>query len=246
MSYILDALRKSEQQRRPGAASQPSGAVHNVSIPMPGGGWLLFIGLILLAGILAAAVFFWRNTVNSDVVLAPEPVSTLTAATPAPAVEVLPGATVGKITTTPVASTAAIDSAKNENSVGDLADEAQVPIPTKPKVKPKSKQNTKRPAAKVVTTSALAPQKNIPATPIASDHTPLLQQMPQEFQRALPPLAVSIHVYSQEAAQRILFINNREYHVGDKINGTVRVEEIVPDGTVLSYQGERFKIGRPR
>ncbi len=244
MSYILDALRKSEQQRRPGAASRPSGAVHNVSIPMPGGGWLLLIGFILLVGILTAAFFFWRNTVNSVAVLVPEPASVSTAS--AQIVETLPATTIEKNVATPAESATAPLSAKNESSVGDLADEAQVPVRTKPKAKLKSKSVTKHPAAKAVTTSALAPQKNIPATPIASDHTPLLQQMPQEFQRALPPLAVSIHVYSQDAAQRILFINNREYHVGDKINGSVRVEEIVPDGTVLSYQGERFKIGRPR
>ena len=243
MSYILDALRKSEQQRRPGAASRPSGAVHSISIPMQGGGWLLVIGIILLAGILAAAFFFWRNTVNSAAVLTPEaaPVST------APAVETLPATTTGKIAATPAAAiTAPASNAEHASAVGDLADEARVPAHAKPKIKAKAKQNIKSPAAKAVTTSALAPQKNIPATPIASDHTPLLQQMPQEFQRALPPLAVSIHVYSQDASQRILFINNREYHVGDKINGTVRVEEIVPDGTVLSYQGERFKIARPR
>jgi general secretion pathway protein B len=78
------------------------------------------------------------------------------------------------------------------------------------------------------------------------DDTPLLQQMPQDFQRALPALAVTIHVYSHDASQRILFINNREYRKGSQIDGGIRVEDIVPDGAVLSFRGERFKLSRPR
>jgi general secretion pathway protein B len=82
--------------------------------------------------------------------------------------------------------------------------------------------------------------------PLIEDDTPLLQQMPQDFQRALPALAVTIHVYAHDESQRILFINNREYRKGSQIDGGIRVEDIVPDGAVLSFRGERFKLGRPR
>jgi hypothetical protein len=58
-------------------------------------------------------------------------------------------------------------------------------------------------------------------------------------------MAVTIHVYSPQESQRILFINNHEYHKGSLIEGGVLVEAIVPDGAVLSYQGERFKLPRP-
>ena len=82
--------------------------------------------------------------------------------------------------------------------------------------------------------------------PLVTDDTPLLQQMPQDFQRSLPSLAVTIHVYSHDESQRILFINNREYRRGSQIEGGIRVEDIVPDGAVLSFRGERFKLSRPR
>ncbi|WP_461575985.1 general secretion pathway protein GspB [Sulfuricaulis sp.] len=86
----------------------------------------------------------------------------------------------------------------------------------------------------------------VPAAPAETDDAPLLQQMPTDFQRALPPLRVSIHVYAPDPSQRILFINNRQYHQGDRVDGNIRVEEIVPDGVILSFQGQRFKLGRPR
>jgi len=242
MSYILDALRKSEQQRRPGAASRPTGAVHDISSPLPDGGWLLLIGFILLLAVVAAAFFFWRSAVSNVSTIVPAPVTAATAIVAAPPAT-MPGAKV--ITPLPPAP---LSSAKNETPVRDLADEAQVPVTATPKIKPKpkAKPSLNRAPAKLVTTAMATPQKAMPGTAIASDHTPLLQQMPQEFQRALPALAVTIHVYSQDASQRILFINDREYHVGDRVEGGVRVEEIVADGTVLSYRGERFKIARPR
>ena len=63
MSYILDALRKSEQERQPGKPVRPGGPVHNLSLPWRGG-WLLVIGIIFLLVMLAAAVIFWRGTVK--------------------------------------------------------------------------------------------------------------------------------------------------------------------------------------
>ncbi len=58
MSYILDALRKSQQARHPGAAPV-RGAVHNVSLNLPVSGWWLALGIVLLAGMVVAGLIFW-------------------------------------------------------------------------------------------------------------------------------------------------------------------------------------------
>lgn len=79
----------------------------------------------------------------------------------------------------------------------------------------------------------------------ASGAVRLLTAMPPEFQQRLPALTVNIHVYSPEESQRILYINNRSYRRGDEISGGVVVEEIVADGVVLQFQGQRFKLPRP-
>ncbi|OGI43197.1 MAG: hypothetical protein A2150_05710, partial [Candidatus Muproteobacteria bacterium RBG_16_64_11] len=84
-----------------------------------------------------------------------------------------------------------------------------------------------------------------PATAAAAAEAPFLRQLAPELQRQLPELAVTIHVYSPEESQRILFINNREYRRGDQVQEGLRVEEIVPEGAVLSFRGERFKLRRP-
>ena len=230
MSYILDALRKSEQERQPGTPARPGGPVHNVSLPWRGG-WLLVIGIILLLFLLAAAVVFWHSTVSrisSEAAVAVTSPSVAPTAAP-PAAE-------------PVAvAPPPVTAVKREPPVRDLAEQTQVPVPVtskKPSTAPRHKVAAikQRPASQV----------DGPAVLLETDNTPLLQQMSPEMQRAIPPMAVTIHVYSPQESQRILFINNREYHMGSLIEGGARVEAIVPDGAVLSYQGERFKLSRPR
>ncbi len=230
MSYILDALRKSEQERQPGTPARPGGPVHNVLLPRRGG-WLLVIGIILLLFLLAAAVVFWHSTVSrisSEAAVAVRSPSVAPTAAP-PAAEPMAVA--------PPPATAV----KRESPVRDLAEQTQVPVPVTPQ-KPSTAPRHKAAAIK----QRPASQADGPAVILETDNTPLLQQMPPEMQRAIPPMAVTIHVYSPQESQRILFINNREYRKGSQIEGGVRVEEIVPDGAVLSYHGERFKLPRPR
>jgi general secretion pathway protein B len=236
MSYILDALRKSQQARQPGTAPR-TGAVHNISLALPVSGWWLALGIVLLLGILAAVLLFWRGTVAylPDPPATPvtgEPVAVSPASAPAAPVAVEKPVPAPE---SPVRKTAA---------VADLAEQARLPAPTPPPKKVAAARAEKKPAVnrrpETIKTAAA------PAVPLVMDDTPLLQQMPQDFQRALPALAVTIHVYSHDESQRILFINNREYHKGSQLDGGIRVEDIVPDGAVLSFQGERFKLSRPR
>lgn len=239
MSYILDALRKSQQARQPGTKPR-TGAVHNISHSLPVNGWWLALGIVLLLALLTVALFFWRNTVGSlpetsvNSALR-EPV----VAAPAPPQEPAPPAVIEKSQApSPI-------SAKEIIPVFDLSDQAKVSVPAPP---PK-KIVAVRPEKKTEKTLRIGSNETSVATaaiPLKTDNTPLLQEMPQDFQRALPPLAVTIHVYSHDKSQRILFINNREYRQGSEIEKGIRVENIVSDGAVLSFRGEHFKLSRPR
>jgi general secretion pathway protein B len=237
MSYILDALRKSQQARQPGTAPR-TGAVHNISLALPVSGWWLALGVVLLLGILTAVLLFWRSTVANlpDPPAAPvasEPVAAAPASAPAAPV----------VIEEPVP--APEPPARKTAPVADLAEQAKLPAPTPPPKKVAVARAEKKPAVNRRPETAKT-DTAAPALILVEDNTPLLQQMPQDFQRALPVLVVTIHVYSHDESQRILFINNREYRKGSQLDGGIRVEDIVPDGAVLSFQGERFKLSRPR
>lgn len=53
-----------------------------------------------------------------------------------------------------------------------------------------------------------------------------------------------VHVYVEDKAQRFVLINGLKYREGDETREGLKVEQILPDGTVLSYQGNPFYVRR--
>lgn len=71
--------------------------------------------------------------------------------------------------------------------------------------------------------------------------SPLLESLSQARRDALPTLMYVRHDYSSTGGSTVT-INRREAGVGDAVATGVRVEEILPDSVVLSFQGERFRL----
>lgn len=119
--------------------------------------------------------------------------------------------------------------------------------------RPATVREARTPAADPSPPSAPAAPFAMPAAPSAGGPVivdpalvPFLRQLSEEYQRALPEMTINIHVYVPDESSRLLFINNRQVHKGEQVANGVRLEEIVPDGAVLSYYGQRFKLPRPR
>jgi len=234
MSYILDALKKSQQARRRGSVTISRGSVHRISPSLSDNGLWFTAGIIMLMGVTTIVFLFWRNTPDRTPVSLPETVTSEAVAQPA-----------GVSLKNDIPRFVPPDKpATSTSQVRDLAEEARVTAPTVAVARQKAM--VIKPDGKAAAVNSNQQMNSLSPISLVSDDTPLLQQMPTEFQRALPRLAVTIHVYSPQESQRILFINNREYHKGDHIESDISVEEIVPDGVVLSFRGERFKLGRPR
>lgn len=245
MSYILDALRKSEQERRhaDSLVALP-GVTETIALPprrvAP---WMILIGVTVLLAGLAAGFYVLRQ---------PERVAATPNATAfSIPVTVVPARENG--TTPPVAGAAqpalvvppppeltsqpALSPAPMSTDTRDLAAEARSELrkPKPPVVRAREDAAAATPAE---TKLALAAPANEPIK--------FLNAMPPEFRKALPELTVNIHIYAPRDADRILYINNRQYHTGDHVRDDIVVEAIAEDGVVLSYHGQRFKLPRPQ
>jgi general secretion pathway protein B len=62
--------------------------------------------------------------------------------------------------------------------------------------------------------------------------------------QALPELHLDVHVYATKAAERFVYVNMRKYHEGSRLQEGPTVERIRRDGVVLNYQGLRFILPR--
>jgi general secretion pathway protein B len=60
----------------------------------------------------------------------------------------------------------------------------------------------------------------------------------------LPELKLELHVYSNKPAERFVFVNGSRYREGDTTREGTQVEEITRDGVVMNLRGNRFLLPR--
>lgn len=235
MSYILDALKKAEQERGIGQVPRLASVQEEPPRPRRGLAWLIGGALLLNALVLG----WWLRPVTTPKV-APRPAHT----TGAPA--------------TPTAATQPETNAAVRSVPRVAASSPSAPLPatriTPPAVAgepPISKQATYAGARKRVAPSVPPLRESsietraVPKAPEpAVSSVPLLRDMPADFRAGVPPLNLDVHVYAAANAGRFVLINMKKYHEGDQLAEGPRLEEITPDGVILNYQGQQFRIAR--
>ena len=73
---------------------------------------------------------------------------------------------------------------------------------------------------------------------------PTFQQVVAGGAVALPPLHLDIHVFSDTPADRFVFVNMSKYREGATLDEGPSVDEITPDGVVLTHRGVSFLLPR--
>jgi general secretion pathway protein B len=239
MSYILDALRRSEEERRQAESLVlTQGPAHPIELPhrrlAPWAG----VGIV---AVVVVAVAYWAITARHSDVTAPSSAALNQATVAVPPTSAVPSAAVPAVEAPAVATelrpapelkTNPLVPLKASEGTRDLADEAQA-----------APRKSKR-ARRAARSSGEAPAQGV-ANGSGPEAIKFLRAMSPDFQRSLPQLVVNIHIYAQRESDRILYINNHQYHAGDRVRDDVRVEEIVEDGAVMSSRGQRFKLPRP-
>jgi general secretion pathway protein B len=216
MSFILDALRKSELERQrqngPSIAELPI-ARDDRRLPWA----LLAIGLLLAVNVGVLLFFLLRDATGTITAAgttstaAPNVVASLPAApTPLPANAAPPGNAPDDALQAPVS---------------ELLAEASAPPP--------APDPTLLPDAPVT----YAPEP-------VDEYPPSIRDLPARSTAGLPELSVDLHIYSDDPAKRVVFINGRRYQTGGVLAEGPTVEEINRDGAVLSYHGQRFLLPR--
>ena len=264
MSFILDALKKSENERQ--RQSGPAFAEVPVAQPRARQPWWVFA---------IAALLFVNLFVLVIVLLQREPEPTAPAVQTSPTAAPTPPPSATRQT---VPTPSAPGGAMSPSSVVARAPTAAAPPQPDP-------SHVDRPAApahdpgmtRTTSGSALAEAAGI-ADPYAEDPTleygefeaaasqvpagrsivqPLAQNgAPAERAEALPTvndlnlsggaslpeLHLDIHVYAPIPAERFVFVNMRKYLEGQKLQEGPLVERITPEGVVLNQQGLRFLL----
>ncbi|HEV8676167.1 MAG TPA: general secretion pathway protein GspB [Methylomirabilota bacterium] len=272
MSYILDALRKAEQQRR--LLRVPT--LEDVYAPGPKprprvGPWVVALAILVNAAVLAGILHLAAIGRGR----APSPVAYSPAAPPAPA-----GDSPGRAREPAPSLAAAVPApAASTPTVRAAAPTAPVhPAPGRPALEPPGPASPGPPIARTrpepaplpaagparppTMSGAVAPAAASPAAPSGTesdneDEAPAPAPAGPRVAGAPPArdsavvrgpvegLTLDVLVYSETAAQRLVFINSKRYVEGDRVEGKFVVEAITVEGAVLRYEGQRLLL-RPK
>lgn len=88
------------------------------------------------------------------------------------------------------------------------------------------------------------PTDAAPASPSPAQGLPLLWELPYEQRRNIPALTLSLQVYSDDPARRFAIVNDERRKEGDTLADGLVLREIVPEGLIVEYAGQRFLYPR--
>jgi len=228
MSYILDALRRSQAERErgrvPGLDAQP-GAGAALPPKRTGLPWRWLLPALLG---LAAALALWAWRAQPDAVPAAPPLPAATPSPADPAVASLPAQLPAPTTPTPPAAAAP------ELPVVVSAPASPAPAPALPAPAP-SPPAPAQPVPAAARAVASAPAIAVPAaTPLAA--------LTAEQRRELPALALGGSIWSDNAASRFVIVNGQVVREGDAAAPGVTVERIGPKSVLLRWRALRIEV----
>ena len=246
MSFILDALRKSDAERQR-AATPGLSDVRYATRPRERNVWLPVLGVFLAVALTANVAFMAIQWTRSDSPPAPEvpaamePRGTAPVQTPAP------------VPVPPVAAPAPPVAAAPPAAIRPLAREVGGGVPpVLPDVEAEFPppaavaDQTVAPSRVVIAEPEPAAPEPIPAKPsriVSGNQLPTVEQLIGSGDLDIPMLNLDLHVYSEAAATRFVIINSRKYKEGSRLSEGPTVESITSDGVILSSQGRRFTLG---
>ncbi|MGM0569222.1 general secretion pathway protein GspB [Marinobacter sp.] len=241
MSYILEALKKSESERNQGRIPDLGQQVRMIHRRrrrgIPAIGWLA-VALVLNA--LVLIVLFWPGV---GLLQAPSGSGAIVAVTGDQAM--------GEDTA------AALEPAEDQGNAESAGTVTRVPpVPGEPAEIAEASGVSDDAGVVILDTLDEAPTVIVPTIRPSSaggsedDYSPApwegrvphLVELPMAFQRQVPDLVFNSHVYSSRPSARSVMINNRYLRMGDTL-GPLRVERITEEGVELSMDGQRFRVG---
>lgn len=250
MSFILDALKKSETDRQ----RQSAPALFEVKVAAPRRRfplWAIGLAALLAVNVVVLAWVLLRDrTAPAAAPLASAPPANAAALPPnvvyVPAV-MIPQPANGQAVNGQTPNGQTVPPANPQSSVpapepGVVAPSAAPPLAEDPllstdaaPVPPDFDANDYVPAMTPSQASAETARRSTPGYLPSRDE--VLAKGTQ-----LPDLKLDLHVYAQNPAERFVFINMRKLREGETLPDGVRVDQITPRGADLSFRGTRFSL----
>lgn len=240
MSFILDALKKSEierqRQSQPGLMDTPAGRRQG-RLPL----WAVLLGVLLAINIVVLIVVLMRNGAPAAAAMPKNHLETaaVDAKPPAVAEHFSPLDAPPAPVYAPEIPVTAGDGAPAGNSASAGSSDATLSAPLT-SLRSSAQRSAPRAASRRPDPILIDGDANADNEEVL----PSINQVNLTGAQSLPELHLDVHVYATKPADRFVYINMRKYHEGNSLQEGPVVEHIRRDGVVLNFQGLRFMLPR--
>lgn len=236
MSLILDALKKSDNERQ--RHGQP--AMFEIKVAPPKARfpvWAVLLGLLLGINLIVLLVVLLLRDPDSA---SDGPTAPAAATAPPQQTDALPPPAPAPQASAPIMSTPV---AAAPSATSGVASRFNPPLVEEPDLD-----------AEIAGDLAGNPDVTLPAASAALPATPpvragggVVAGLPDRAALVsagtqVPEVRISLHAWDRNPAARFVFIDGARAGEGTVLPSGVRVEQITPEGTVLSYRGSRFLV----
>jgi general secretion pathway protein B len=257
MSYILDALKKSEKERKRGKVPDVLTVQEQLSYERRKRNiwpYLITIALLINAGIL----IWWTGLSPNEKPVTPgKPVTAqeVTNNTRTSSLDDSMTPLRGDVKTTGEEGASKQEIPREKNTVPAKSDDRSLQgMQAQQPLKKDDRNNTSQ--ENIVQNQSEVKQKFQDTDTVSQSVQPgevipkpepnklyIYKELPEGIRKNLPPLSLSIALYSDDPATRIARIDGQTLREGQELKPGLKLEQIVEHGAILSYQNYRFRIG---
>lgn len=237
MSYILDALRKSEQERQRGKVPDLNSYKDEPVQELPRHNAWPWIALAAVAISVAAVAIIWTSGRGSAPV--PQPAGTMTApvVSKAPVVQTptvsTPQPTVSVPAPKPVAVPDPVPTAQPQPVSQTVVVDSRPPVQSAPTVVAPQQESI---------FEAEPPQSDYSAPAPSVAYMPQLEELSPSDRAGIPDMTFSSHMYSSMPRFRSIIINGKRLKEGEYFNQNLQVREITDKGVIMSNGNVLFSV----
>ncbi|AFU99421.1 general secretion pathway protein GspB [Simiduia agarivorans] len=215
MSYILDALKKSEQERRQHAAAPDLSSIHQAADAHDSPSPLRLLLWLLVVVVLGVAVWAGYLVLNNQA-RSPSAVQT-TQVTPAPPIAT-DRTRQNRAAPDPQAqSLYKPDAGDGDEKVTQLYSQPEAVAPTATDTQPKAQSTD-------------------------TNRLPNIRELPLSVQSQIGPMDYSAHVYSSDVSRGFAIINGKRRYREDRMENGPTVVTVLEEAIVLEFMGQLFML----
>lgn len=235
MSYILEALKKSEQERNPDKVPDLTTHHRAVSVEQKSArSWAIPVTLLVIINLGAIYWFMIRDTGPQQAVQTAEAGATKPTEAPRQLIEMKP-------------------ETEANTAVETKAVETQPPIQQQPiQTEKQTEQQIKQQPVRTQTQTEIRQPVSQPEVQTAQQQPtvigppkfsalPHITELSQGIQNQLPAITFSTHIFVKEGGSFVI-INNRNLSQGMTISSGLVLEKIVREGVILSFRDRYFTL----